>query len=186
MPMNWARLAASMFQLHRESIYKQIIFHDDKFLVWLSMWIELTGAIESLIAVLMNLLKTLARTGARVECPNKHKNTAFRVTSGPGREKYCAKTNTNWNSWNTVSPTLFGFFESPFFSRKMLSEISSKQRSWFFLLVHRLSERQTHNEISSLLWIVAWYKLMRLIASLCLTYRYELMRLLHIVENPFF
>lgn len=53
---------------------------------------------ESLIAVLMNLLKTLDRAGGSDVLPNKHRNTAFRVTSGPGLEKYCANTKTNWNS----------------------------------------------------------------------------------------
>lgn len=100
---------------------------------------SLTGAIESLIDVLMNLLKTLDRVGASVVCPNKDKNTAFRVTSGPGREKYCANTRTNWNSWNTLSPRMVGFFVSIFFSKNIQSAISSKHRSWFFLLVHKLS-----------------------------------------------
>lgn len=46
------------------------------------------GAMESLIAVLMNLLNTRDLAGDNDVLPNKHRNTAFRVTSGPGREKY--------------------------------------------------------------------------------------------------
>lgn len=98
------------------------------------------GAMESLMAVLINLLRTLDRAGESDVLPNRHRNTAFRVTSGPGREKYWANTNTNWNSWNTVSVALVvGFFDSGFFSRNIYSAISSRQRSWFFLLVQRLS-----------------------------------------------
>lgn len=98
------------------------------------------GAIESLMAVLINLLRTLDLAGESDVLPNRHRNTAFRVTSGPGREKYWANTNTNWNSWKTVSVALVvGFFDSGFFSRNIYSAISSRQRSWFFLLVHRLS-----------------------------------------------
>lgn len=50
---------------------------------------------ESLIAVLINLHKTLDRAGGSDVLPNKHKNTAFLVTSGPGLEKCCANTKTN-------------------------------------------------------------------------------------------
>lgn len=57
-----------------------------------------TGARESLIAVLMNLLRTRDRPGDNDELPNKQRNTAFRVTSGPGREKNSENTITNWNS----------------------------------------------------------------------------------------
>lgn len=57
-----------------------------------------TGAIESVIAVLMNLLKTLDRPNGNVEPPNKLKKTVFRVTSGPGLEKNSANASTKWNS----------------------------------------------------------------------------------------
>lgn len=99
---------------------------------------------ESVIAVLMNLLKTLDRPGGKMELPKRLKNTAFLVTSGPGREKNSAKINTKWNSWNTLSPTevAFDFLESVnFLSMKMNSAMISRQWSWLFLLVQRLSIR---------------------------------------------
>lgn len=54
----------------------------------------LTGAIESVMAVLISLLKTFDRPGGKIELPNRLKNTAFFVTSGPGREKNSAKIKT--------------------------------------------------------------------------------------------
>lgn len=58
----------------------------------------ITGAIESVIAVLINFASTLDRPCDIVDPPKSSRNTAFLVISGPGREKNSASTRTNWNS----------------------------------------------------------------------------------------
>lgn len=140
--MHLDQLVASMFQLHIESNWNKewsalIKYRDARKKIKKNEWI--TGAIESLIAVLINLLNTLERATGNDVLPNKHRNTAFLVTSGPGLEKNSVNTNTSWNSWNTLSPIFSDFLESDFFSKNTHSATNSKQRSWFFLLVHWLS-----------------------------------------------
>lgn len=74
-----------------------------KVIRFIGMWIldsesVLTGAMESVMAVLTNLLRTRARVGGSDELPKRLRNTVFRVTSRPGREKNSMNTNTRWNS----------------------------------------------------------------------------------------